>query len=314
MRHVRDLADLKLPATAVTIGSFDGVHLGHQSLARALASTARADGLPAVVLTFFPHPSVVLRSRRPAYYITSPDEKAALLGELGIDYVITQPFDRALAAVHAEAFLGRLRSQLGMKHLCIGEDFALGHGREGNRSFLEAAAPRFGYTLHVLPPVLAGGEAVSSTRIREALSLGDVARAAALLGRPFTVSGTVVRGAGRGRSLDIPTANLRIWEERATPTAGVYACVAEVESGRYKAVTNIGVRPTFEPGQDTPVVESHLLDFNGDLYGREMRLIFVDRLRDEKRFSGPQELVQQIHSDIDRARRILAGRPEVGDG
>ncbi len=314
MVHVRDLAELNLPASAITIGSFDGVHLGHQALARALVSAARAAKVPAVVLTFFPHPSVVLRSRRPAFYITTPDEKAALLGELGIDYVITQPFDRALAAVRAEAFLGRLQSQLGMVHLCIGEDFALGHGREGNRAYLEAAAARFGYALHVLPPVMVDGQTVSSTRIREALGQGEVARAAALLGRPFTVPGTVVRGAGRGRSLDIPTANLQIWEERATPAAGVYACVAEIESGRYQAVTNIGVRPTFEPGEVTPVVESHLLDYDGDLYGREMRLAFVDRLRDEKRFSGPQELIHQIHSDIARARQILDGRPEGRDG
>jgi len=314
MPHVRDFAALSLPASAVTIGSFDGVHLGHQALTAALTSLAQASRLPAVVLTFFPHPSVVLRGRRPVFYLTSPEEKAELLGTRGVDYVITQSFDLALSMVRAEAFLGRLQAQLGMRHLCIGEDFALGHGREGNRAFLEAAAPRFGFELHVLPPVMLDGRTVSSTRIREALRAGDVAQAGALLGRAFSVPGTVVRGAGRGRSLDIPTANLDIWEERATPAAGVYACFAEVGPERFKAVTNIGIRPTFDSGQVRPIVESHLLDFDGDLYGREMRLDFVARLREEKRFNGPQELVQQIRSDIARARLILDGSAEGADG
>ena len=313
MEHVRDIDQLQLAASALTIGSFDGVHLGHQALIRELVTIARQADVPAVALAFFPHPAVVLRGRKPALYITSPDERAELLGRLGVDIVVTQTFDRALASVRAEAFLERLRRHLGFQHLCIGDNFALGRDREGDRSYLEQVAPRMGFALRVFPPVQVDGEALSSSRVRQALRAGDVRRASRYLGRPFELAGKVVRGAGRGHTLAIPTANLEVWEERARPAHGVYACWAQVGAERLPAVTNIGTRPTFEGDQLVPIVEAHLLDFHADLYGTEMRLAFIDRLRGEQRFSGPEELVAQIRKDIERTRAVLGARLEGAD-
>jgi riboflavin kinase/FMN adenylyltransferase len=313
MQHYKNLDALKLGGCALTIGSFDGVHRGHQDLIRSMVEDAQAANLPSVVLTFFPHPSVVLRKRQPAFYINTPEEKAQLLGELGVEYVVTHAFDHEFSKVPAGDFLSKLVEGLEMQRLWVGEDFALGHNREGNVRFLQQEASQRGFQLHVKPPVKIGGEVISSTRVREALRSGDVARVGRYLGRPFAIPGVVEGGAGRGKQLGIPTANLRIWEKRAYPAAGVYACFAELGSDRYQAVSNIGVRPTFEENQNTPVVEAHLLDFEGDIYERELRLSFIDRLRDERRFSGPEELLHQIGRDIRRARQILNQKTEGDD-
>jgi riboflavin kinase/FMN adenylyltransferase len=306
MSRAASLDELQLPASVLTIGSFDGVHRGHQALVREMVDDARRLDVPAVVLTFFPHPSVVLRGRRPSFYIMTPDEKAAALTALGVDIVVTQLFDQALAHISAGDFLARLREHLAFKGLWVGEDFALGHRREGNRIFLEAAGREQGFALHVLPPFLMAGEAVSSTRVREALRSGDVARAASYLGRPFALPGTVVRGAGRGRRLGFPTANLDFWDERAYPGVGVYACWVLAGGRRLAAVTNIGLRPTFEADAQRPIIEAHLLDAQLDLYNEEITLVFVERLRDERRFDGPEALREQIARDIGRARGLLA--------
>jgi riboflavin kinase/FMN adenylyltransferase len=313
MQHLHDLAQANLSSCQVTIGSFDGVHRGHQLLIRDMVGSAQEQGVPSVVLTFFPHPSVVLRGRTPAFYINTPDEKARLLADLGVNLVITQKFDLELSRVRADDFLHLLRRHLAFKTLWIGEDFSLGHQREGNRLFLARAARATGFVLKVVPPLSVGGEVVSSTRVREALRSGDVSRAATYLGRPFSLPGTVVKGSARGAALGIPTANLAIWEERAIPGAGVYACKVKVGEGRHLGVTNIGVRPTFERSEPSPVVETHILDFDGDLYGTEITLEFVDRLRDERRFPGVEALLAQIQRDIARAREILGGVKEAQD-
>ncbi len=305
MRHVRDLSELQLEKSSLTIGSFDGVHLGHQDLLERMVKRARQADLPVVVLSFFPHPSVVLRQRTPAFYITTPDEKAALLEKEGVDFVITQAFDLELSKVEAGDFLDRLAVQLGFEDLWAGEDFALGHQRRGNRHFLEQESRARNFSYHLVPPMIVGGEVVSSTRVREALRSGDVARAATYLGRSFELVGNVQKGAGRGKGLGIPTANLAIWEERAYPAVGVYACMVEFDGGRNKAVANIGFRPTFDDELQMPVIEAHILDFQEELYGKELKLEFVDRLRDEMRFSGPDALFEQIEQDILRARSLL---------
>lgn len=301
----RDLAELDLPGSVLTVGSFDGLHVGHQALIRELVDGARRDRLPSVVVTFFPHPSVVLRGRRPAYYITLPEEKAARLAAMGVDHVVTQTFDEALSRVTAAEFLDRLEARLHFRRLWIGEDFALGHEREGNRLFLRREAERRGFDLEVVPPAKVGGEVVSSTRVREALRAGDVARVATYLGRPFALRGPVVRGAARGKLLGIPTANIALHEEQAYPREGVYACWVDLADGRYKAVTNVGMRPTFDESLPQPVVEANVLDWEGDLYDRSIRLAFVARLRDEQRFPGKEALVEQIHRDIARTRHLL---------
>jgi riboflavin kinase/FMN adenylyltransferase len=305
MQSYSDLSELSLPASVLTIGSFDGLHLGHQALIRSLVAGARRENVPSVVVTFYPHPSVVLRGRSPVFYITLPEEKATRLGALGVDHVVTQPFDEALSQVSAAEFLDRLIARLQLRGLWIGEDFALGHEREGNRLFLRKEAERRGFALHEVPPLMIGGEVVSSTRVREALRAGDVARAATYLGRPFSLRGPVVRGAARGKLLGIPTANLRLQHEQAYPREGVYACWAELPEGRQKAVTNVGLRPTFDDALPAPVVEAHLLDWSGDLYDKDLGLAFVARLRDEQRFPGKEALVEQIHRDIDHTRELL---------
>jgi len=305
MQHVQNLNELQIERSSLTIGSFDGIHLGHHDLLNRMAKRAKEAEVPVVVLSFFPHPSVVLRQRTPAFYITTPDEKAELLGQEGVDYVITQPFDIELSKVEAADFLDQLTAQLGFVDLWAGEDFALGHQRRGNRHFLEKESRARNFHFHLVPPLLVGGEVVSSTRVRESLRSGDVARAATYLGRSFSLVGVVQEGAGRGKELGIPTANLKIWEERATPAVGVYACIVEVDGRRIQAVTNIGYRPTFEDKPEGPIIEAHILDFERELYGQEIKIEFIDRLRDEMRFSGPEELVKQIELDISHARSLL---------
>lgn len=307
MEHLRDLGAVHLEGCALTIGSFDGVHRGHQALIGELVSAADQLALPAVVVTFYPHPSVVLRQREPAFYITTPEEKAVLLGESGVDYVITLTFDEQLSKVEAPAFLDQLSQHLGFRSLLAGEDFALGFQRRGNRHFLKQAGAERGFDLQIIPPYMLEGEVVSSTRVREALRSGDVARVGIYLGRRFALPGKVVLGAGRGKELGIPTANLSLWRERAYPGNGVYACIAEHGSNSWEAVVNIGARPTFEGAAADVTVEAHLLDFpGGDLYDQELRLVFVDRLRDERPFSGPDALLKQVQRDILRAREILS--------
>ena len=305
MQHVQDLNSIQLDRCYLTIGSFDGVHRGHQEIIKGLVSDAKAEAVPSVALTFFPHPSAVLLERKPIFYITSPDEKADLLGHMGVDYVITQRFDLTLAQVSASSFLDTLKKRLGFRYLWIGEDFAFGYQRVGDRHFLERVSAEHGFELQVVPPVIMDDEVVSSTRIRNALRGGEVAKAADYLGRYFHISGVVVTGSDRGKRLGFPTANLRVQDERAFPSPGVYVCLAEVAGRRWKAVTNIGVRPTFEESQEIATVETHLLDFQGDLYHQEIKLAFVERLRDERRFSNSDALISQIQKDIQQARHIL---------
>ena len=308
MKQLHHIDQLSLERCSLTIGSFDGVHKGHQALVEQFVAHAHARDLTTVVLTFFPHPSVVLRGRKPAFYISTPDEKADLLGRVGVDLVVTQPFDLEFSHVSAEQIIGELYERSGFRHLWVGEDFALGHQRRGDRFFLEREGASRGFEVHVVEPVFIGGEIVSSTRVREALRSGDVARVEGYLGRPFDMSGNVVAGARRGRDLGFPTANLEIWEERAFPRTGVYACIAEVDGRSWKAVTNIGIRPTFDSGEVSPTVETHLLGYSGDLYGQEIRLAFIARLRDERRFANPTALIERIQIDIKRAEEILEGR------
>jgi riboflavin kinase/FMN adenylyltransferase len=309
MQHATSLEALRLERDAVlTIGAFDGVHRGHQALIGAMVAHAHATGRAAVVVTFYPHPSVVLRGRRPSFYLSTPEEKAAYLAELGVDAVVTHPFSREVAAIPAAEFVARLRAHARLSELWCGSDFALGHNRQGDVDYLRAAGERLGFTVRVFEPVLIDGEVISSTRIRQTLRDGAVEQAARYLGRPFQLTGKVVEGAHRGRTLGIPTANLEVWDERAVPAVGVYACRALTALGGAQAVVNIGFRPTFEGGDAHPVVEAHLLDFAGDLYGTEVTLAFIARLRPEVKFAGVDALLAQIRRDIEAARAILDGR------
>jgi riboflavin kinase/FMN adenylyltransferase len=312
MQLFTDLNQVDLPASLLTIGSFDGVHRGHQVLLGGMVEQAAAGGIPPVALTFFPHPAVVLHNL-PAFYLTDPDEKASLLGELGVEIIVQQPFDLALSRVRAADFIHRLQEHLGFRGLWVGSDFALGHNREGDIPYLREAGSRLGFEVHAVKSVTDNGQPISSTRVRQALRKGDVETAQRLLGRPYSLQGVVVSGAGRGKQLGLPTANLQIWPEHAFPAVGVYACLAAIAGATHQAVTNIGVRPTFDSAEERPVVETHLLDFDRKINGEQLQLAFICRLRDEKRFPSAQELLNQIGLDIQRARQILAGQ-EAPDG
>jgi riboflavin kinase / FMN adenylyltransferase len=305
MQHYRSLENLTLGPSWLTIGSFDGVHIGHQAIINPLAIGAHASGASAVVLTFHPHPAVVLGKRQAPLYLTSPEERAHLLGSWGVDIVITYPFTLETANLSHITFLSLLKKHLDFQRLIVGYDFALGKNRAGDVPALEALGKKMGYTVEILAPVTGGDGPVSSSQVRQALVKGEVQEAARLLGRNFCIAGKVIHGDGRGRSIGLPTANLEIWVEQALPGPGVYACRVEVHGKTWKAVTNIGYRPTFI---ETPLglhVETHLIDFDADIYGEDIRLCFVERLRAEKKFSGVTALLEQIHQDIKSARTLL---------
>ena len=306
MQHVAALEDLQLGRPAcLTIGAFDGVHRGHQALIGEMTRHAHATGRAAVVITFHPHPSVVLRGRRPSFCLSIPDEKAEYLAALDVDALVTHPFNREVAAVRAVEFVDRLVTHARMSELWCGADFALGHHREGTVDFLRAEGGRRGFSVRVVEPILFDGEVISSTRIRQTLRDGAVEQARRYLGRPFRLTGLVVEGAKRGRTIGIPTANLLVSEEQATPAVGVYACRAHQAGQSHSAVTNIGFRPTFEGDEAKPTVEAHLLDFSGNLYDAPLTLEFIARLRPEMKFAGVDALLAQIQRDIAEAQRIL---------
>jgi riboflavin kinase/FMN adenylyltransferase len=311
MQHFSSLQDLNLHDAWLTIGSFDGVHIGHQKIIKALTAGASNADAPAVLLTFYPHPAVVLGGLQESFYLTTPEEKALLLGEAGIDIVITHPFDREVASVPAQDFVTRLKDRLGLAHLFVGHDFVLGHNREGDVSLLRKLGDAMGFDVHEIAEVQIDKQVVSSSFIRQLLFDGNIEQANKLLGKPFSLAGEVEPGEGRGHTIGIPTANLAIWKERVTPGSGVYVCRAEVNGKSWQAVANIGVRPTFEVEAAAPTVEAHLLDFDEDIYGQSVRLEFLHRLRGEQKFAGVDELVAQIQADITRAREILSAQEAI---
>lgn len=313
MQHFTSLEDLHLNETWGTIGAFDGVHRGHQVLIQQLVSSAHNAQKPSVVVTFYPHPVVVLRKIVTPFYLTSSDERAALLGELGVDYVVTIPFSVELSKLNAYQFMRMLAEHLGLRKLFTGHDFALGHNREGDVKRLRNIGEELGYEVEVVRPLDFGGEIVSSSKIRTLVSKGEVEQAARLLGRPYSLSGQVVHGDGRGHGLGIPTSNLEVQPQRILPANGVYACWAIVNEERIPAVTNVGVRPTFEDQPLQPRVEAHLLDFQGQLYGQMIKLQFITRIRPEKRFSAIGELLEQIRKDIQIAREVFANAEQKSD-
>lgn len=296
--------------SALTIGNFDGVHRGHQSLVRAMLEDAHRRGWLAGVLTFHPHPAAVLRPDAPHSYLTTLEERLDLLGRLGLDFAVVYPFSKVTASTPAQDFVSSLRHTLRLAALWIGPDFALGRNREGDVSFLMALGGELGFEVRVIEPQRLLGDEVRSGRIRSFLLKGEVAQAANQLGRPYTLTGTVVSGANRGRSIGFPTANLAIPPGRLLPADGVYATWTVIDRGdlepgrRLASVTNIGVRPSFDNGQRT--VETHLLDFEDNLYEKQLGLEFVAYLRPEMRFASVAALRSQIQQDIARARLALA--------
>lgn len=305
VQHSWSLQNIHLDRSWLTIGAFDGVHLGHQVILRSLRAGAHTDKAPAVVLTFNPQPAIYFKKRPASTTLSTPEERVIIMGDLGIDLVITFPFDQQTAETTAEEFLERLKDHLGFTWLSMGVDFALGNNRQGDVNFLSRLADKYDYQLQVFAPVELDGKVISSSRIRSLLSQGDVRTATRMLGRPYKVAGEIVHGDGRGRTIGFPTANLLIDERKLVPDSGVYACRAKVGHDTYAAAVNVGFRPTF--GGDTAIswVEAHLIDYSDDLYGQRLELEFIERLRGEQRFSGVQELLRNIHDDINKTRKIV---------
>ena len=303
--HYHSLQEISLTNSWLTIGVFDGVHRGHQELIRNLTAGAHANGAPAVVLTFSPHPAQVLGDVA-LKCLTTPDERADLLTSLGVDVVITHPFDRQTANLSAEEFMAQLKQQLSLQKLLVGYDFALGRHRAGDVPRLTEIGLSLGYDVLPVAALQREGQIISSSSIRQQLSDGAVSAAADQLGRNYSVGGPIIRGDGRGRTIGIPTANVDVSLEKVVPTNGVYACWVLARGERHKAVTNIGVRPTFTSGEVIPRVEAHLLEYDADLYDQVLTVEFVERLRGEQKFAGIDALVAQIKSDIVKANEILS--------
>lgn len=293
---------------ALSIGVFDGVHLGHRAILDRALARARARGASAVVVSFDPHPDVVLardafRSPPP---LTPLGEKRMLLLGLGMDAFVVLPFTRELASLAPEEFVDTHLMPFAPCALVVGEGFALGRGRTGNVERLSALGGSRGFEVEAVPLVIVDGAPVSSTRIRERLAAGDVAGAARLLGRRCRMHARVVTGDGRGRALGFPTANLRLDEDRLLPGDGIYAVHARIgdEETWRPAAMSIGLRPTFD-GQ-VRTLEVHLLDWSGDLVGRDLEVEFVDWLRPELRFGSAAELIAAMRGDVEETRRRLA--------
>jgi riboflavin kinase/FMN adenylyltransferase len=302
VNHLSEVDDRK--PTFVTIGSFDGVHLGHQEVLRNMVAAARVQGVRSSVLTFFPHPKRVLLGLKGRHYLSTLQERVTLLANIGIDLVITHPFNEEVRRTKAADFVEQLCHYLDMRQLW-GGNFALGYKREGDVAYLSRLGRETGYTVQLVDTMVArNGELVSSSRVRRSLEAGDVEDVSICLGRPYCVSGIVIMGDQRGRTIGFPTANLDEWEEQLLPANGVYATHAWVGEQRHLAATNVGVRPTVNGRSVT--VETHLLDFDGDLHGQNVRVEFLQRVRSEQKFSGLDDLGAQIKSDVSQVRQLLS--------
>ena len=303
------LTDNFLSASSITIGNFDGVHLGHREIIGEAVKRAKRLDIPSVVVTFEPHPREVIFKGKRVPAIIPFSERMTLISEIGVDILVKVNFTQEFAGLTADEFISDIQKKLHPKVIVIGHDFRFGKGREGDEDFLLEAGQARGFLVHSVPAYKMKDKPVSSTRIRDLIEEGDVHVAKKLLGAPFHVEGQVIRGHGRGRNLGFATANLN-WEAELIPPDGVYAVVAYLGGKKYPAVVNIGTNPTFD--DKVLSIEAHVLGFSGDIYKQQIRLAFYKRLREEIKFKGPKDLIEQIKIDVSNTRRILTR--EVGEG
>jgi len=304
MQAEKELAELSPKKDMLlTIGVFDGVHLGHKYLISQLTENARRQNLLSGVVTFRQHPQEVLPPQTKLPFLTDLTKRTSLLKNEGVEAIVPLSFTTEVAQLSARQFLSLLKKYLRMRGLVIGPDFALGRDREGNIDTLHSLGQDMNFGVTVIPPVMIDGEVVSSTAIRNALADGDMKRVLNLTGQPFSLEGRVASGAGRGRKLGFPTANLDIDPQQALPAEGVYATRTYIDDKAYQSMTNIGRRPTF-PGSER-TVEVLVLDYYNNLYGRELKIDIIERLRGEKQFDTAEDLKKQIAEDIKQGRAIL---------
>jgi len=304
MMHYRSLEEISLADSWIAVGVFDGVHRGHQRIIDRLVAGSSQKSMPSVMLTFDPHPAKVF-GRGEIKLLTLPGERARLLGNLGVDVVITQPFNMDLANVTAYDFMKRLKTQLGLAHLVLGYDSTLGKDREGNAARLTEIGSELGYSVEVVTALGDESGVISSTEIRKLVAVGKMREAASLLGHPYQLQGLVSVGDQRGRTIGFPTANLDYAREKVMPAGGIYACWAHLGNEKFKAAVNIGTNPTFTPDKQTLSVEAYLLDFDRDIYGEIVQLDFIKRLRDELKYITVKALIKQIEQDVEQTREIL---------
>jgi riboflavin kinase/FMN adenylyltransferase len=307
LRHLERVGR-RFNTPVLTLGNFDGVHLGHQEILRRLVLRARALGGSAIVLTFQPHPTAVLAPARAPRLITDWRTRVNLIAAMSVDAIIVQHFTRAFAAVSADDFVRRfLVDGLGVRAVVVGHRVSFGHNRAGGAETLRLLGARCGFDVEVIGPVEVNGMLVSSSAVREAVAEGDFERARILLGRVFSVAGRVIHGHHRGHALGFPTANLRI-PDLVLPPDGVYAVRVLVKGVQHDGVANLGFNPTFQEHERS--LEAHLFDLNDNLYGQRMEVRFVRRLRGETKFATVQALAEQIARDAAAARAALAAAPE----
>ena len=289
--------------TLLTIGVFDGVHAGHRYLLKKLQERAAERNLLSGVVTFSPHPQSVLHPRSQLPWLTSLEDRVGAFQRLGVSVVVVLTFTPKLAQLSAQEFISLIKKNLSMRGILVGPDFALGKGKEGNINLLRTLGCEMGFNVDVVPPFKINGEIVSSTLIRRALAEGDMRKVTKLMGRYFYLEGKIITSGKRGRVLGFPTANLDIKPQQALPGNGIYATIAQIEGRHFPSATNVGIRPTFGTGEE--MVETHLLNYKGNLYGKDMRVEFVQKLRDEQRFPSPEELRTQIEKDVREIEAIL---------
>ena len=298
------------PGAWVTIGSFDGVHRGHQTIIKKMVEESHKENKKCVVVTFFPHPIKVLRNLESPYYLNSPEEKNQILKNLGVDSIMTLHFNHDLSKLSAGSFIHMLYDQLKFTCLLIGYDFRFGANRSGDFHTLTEFGKELGYCVRAIEPFKVTSQPVSSSSIRNLITAGKIQAANELLGYSYTVKGRVVRGDGRGKHIGLPTANLDVWEEKLLPPIGIYAAFIDIDGKRYKTALSIGVRPTFYKHPSQQTIEAHILDFDSEIYGKEVVLRFMRHIRPEMKFDNAQTLMVQINQDIQFTREVLAHEPE----
>jgi riboflavin kinase / FMN adenylyltransferase len=303
IRSVSELSSLPGPLF-LAIGVFDGVHLGHKAVISTSAEHAQAaDGTP-IVVTFDPHPEKVLRPAAAPHLLTATEHKIALIRDLGVEHLLVIKFDERFAATEPEDFVRQLvEHSKPLREICVGHEWAFGRNRRGNLELLKKLGAQFNFNVVGIPPVSVNGELVSSTTIRRAIEAGDLKKAADMLGREYTILGTVVRGDNLGKKIGFPTANLSAHSEQFPPN-GVYIAEAKLDGVAYPGVVNLGYRPTMS-GQKERVLEIHLLDFDRDVYGSDLELRFLGYLRPEKKFDSVEALTRQIEADVTQARKLF---------
>jgi riboflavin kinase / FMN adenylyltransferase len=290
--------------SVLTIGVFDGVHLGHKQLVSELIKQAIPKKILAGVVTFRQHPEDVVSAGKKLPFLTDMPTRIKLLKDAGVDFVVPLTFSQDLAALDANSFMDLLQKYLKMRGLVIGPDFALGKDRKGNIELLKKLGKEMNFSVTVVPPLTINGEVVSSTAIRQSLAEGNMQKYSKMTGRAFSLHGKVVAGAGRGGGLGFPTANLDVSKGQAIPLEGVYCGMAHINGSVYQTMTNVGCNPTF--GENELTVESFLINYDGDLYGHKLSVDFISRLRDEKKFKNINELKKQVADDVKRGKEILS--------